>query len=106
MLGPTSQGGNMTRTDITLAALVALFTHPIAQAAPATPGASGTVFVTERQFGTVTAYDSSSGDALWTAPVGASPIGIVQPHGTDDVYTSDEGPDQMTVLDRRTGAWI
>lgn len=96
----------MARTGRALAALVALVTQPIAQAAPGIPGASGTVFVTERQFGTVTAYDAGSGDALWTAPVGASPIGIVQPHGTDDVYTSDEGPDQMTVLDRRTGAWI
>ena len=96
----------MTRTGRWLAGLVALAVQSVAQAAPGAPGASGTVFVTERQFGTVTAYDSASGDVLWTAPVGGSPIGITQPHGTDDVYTSDEGPDQMTVLDRRTGAWI
>jgi len=70
------------------------------------PGASGTVFVTERQLGSVSAFDAASGDVLWTAGVGAAPIGIVQPEGTDKVYTSDEGPDQMTVLDRRTGAWV
>lgn len=88
------------------AALAALFIEPTAHAAHGIPGASGTVFVTERQFGSVAALDAATGDVLWTAPVGASPIGIVQPHGTDKVYTSDEGPDQMTVLDRRTGAWI
>jgi DNA-binding beta-propeller fold protein YncE len=77
-----------------------------ARAARGIPGASGTVFVTERQFGTASAFDAASGEALWTAAVGASPIGIVQPRGTDKVYTSDEGPDQLTVLDRRTGAWL
>jgi DNA-binding beta-propeller fold protein YncE len=77
-----------------------------AQAARGIPGASGTVFVTERQFGTAAAFDAATGEALWTAAVGASPIGIVQPRGTDKVYTSDEGPDQLTVLDRRTGAWL
>ena len=69
-------------------------------------GASGTVFVTERQLGSVTAYDGASGEVLWTAGTGASPIGVVRPRGKGKVYTSDEGPDQMTVLDHNTGAWI
>ena len=94
----------MTRYRTLLAAFAALMVVPITHASRGIPGASGTVFVTERQFGSATAYDAASGEVQWTAAVGASPIGIVQPHGTDKVYTSDEGPDQLTVLDRRTGA--
>ena len=67
------------------------------------PGGSGTVFVTERQFGTLSALDAASGDVRWTTAVGGSPIGVTLPHGTGNVYTSDEGPDQVSVLDARTG---
>jgi DNA-binding beta-propeller fold protein YncE len=63
----------------------------------------GTVFVTERALGSVTALDAETGDALWTAMVGASPIGITAPRRTGKVYTSDEGANRMTVLDRDTG---
>jgi DNA-binding beta-propeller fold protein YncE len=80
--------------------------EPGARASHGIPGAGGTVFVTERQLGTVAAHDAGSGEVLWTAATGAAPIGVVQPPGTDKVYTSDEGPDQMTVLDRGTGAWL
>lgn len=69
-------------------------------------GRSGTVFVTERQFGSVTAFEAATGDVLWTAAVGSSPIGITQPHGTGKVYTSDEGANRMSVLDRDTGALL
>lgn len=69
-----------------------------------TPGAGGTVFVTERQNGTVSAFDAATGTRLWTGATGASPIGVTQPHGTHRVYTSDEGSNQMTVLDADTGA--
>lgn len=34
---------------------------------PCPPGPSGTVFVTERQVGSVAAYDAATGDVLWTA---------------------------------------
>ncbi len=66
-------------------------------------GVSGTVFVTERAGGSVTAFDARSGTVAWTRAVGASPIGVVQPHGTGKVYTSDEGAARMSVLDRATG---
>lgn len=97
----------MTRFCGRLAAIPALAVvlGANASASHGIPGASGTVFVTERQLGSVTAYDAATGEVRWTGGVGAGPIGIVQPHGTDKVYTSDEGPDQMSVLDRRTGAW-
>ena len=99
----------MTRTGKTLVTILVAVAVPLgtrAQASHGIPGASGTVFVTERQLGSVAAYDAASGEVLWTAGVGAGPIGIVQPKGTDKVYTSDEGPDQMTVLDRSTGTWL
>jgi DNA-binding beta-propeller fold protein YncE len=67
---------------------------------------SGTVYVTERQLGSVTAYDAASGGVLWTTEVGAAPIGVVHPHGTDMVYSSDEGSNRMSVLDRRTGVLL
>ncbi len=66
----------------------------------------GTVFVTERALGSVTAFDAESGEDLWTTMVGASPIGITVPRRTGKVYTSDEGANRMTVLDRDTGDFI
>ena len=71
-----------------------------------TPGVNGTVFVTERQFGSITAFDAATGAAHWTTSVGASPIGVTQPHGTEKVYSSDEGSNRMTVVDRGTGALL
>ena len=68
------------------------------------PGAEGTIFVTERQNGSVTALDASSGAPLWTSPTGASPIGVTLPHRTGRVYTSDERSNRMSVLDAGTGA--
>jgi DNA-binding beta-propeller fold protein YncE len=69
-----------------------------------TRSVSGTVFVTERQLGSVTAFDAADGQPLWTTKVGAGPIGVAQPRGTRKVYSSDEGSNQMSVLDRDTGA--
>jgi DNA-binding beta-propeller fold protein YncE len=94
-----------------LALISTLMLVPLALAAgalsasrDAIPGASGTLFVAERQLGSVTALDAATGDPLWSQAVGASPIGVTQPHGTDRVYSSDEGSNRMSVLDRETGA--
>jgi DNA-binding beta-propeller fold protein YncE len=70
------------------------------------PGASGTIWATERALGTASAFNAATGELLWTTTVGASPIGITQPHGTRWVYTSDEGSNRMSVLDRETGALV
>jgi DNA-binding beta-propeller fold protein YncE len=69
---------------------------------------SGTVFVTERTPGTssLTAFDAASGDVVWTSATGNAPIGVAKPHGTGKVYTSDEGANQMSVFDERTGALL
>jgi DNA-binding beta-propeller fold protein YncE len=69
-------------------------------------GARGRVFVTERELGSVTAFDARTGVVLWTAKTGAAPIGVTAPHGTRKVYTSDEGSNQMSVFDKQTGAFL
>ncbi len=66
----------------------------------------GTVFVTERQLGSVTAFDGATGSPLWTAMTGVSPIGVTLPRGTHKLYTSDEGSNQMSVFDAGTGALL
>jgi DNA-binding beta-propeller fold protein YncE len=68
------------------------------------PGAAGTLFVTERQNGSVTAFDAATGARLWTSMTGVSPIGVTRPRGTRRVYTSDEGSNWMSVFDAKTGA--
>lgn len=74
-----------------------------AAAGHSSPQPRGTVFVTERQNGTVTAFDAATGDVIWTGATGTSPIGVTLPRGTRKVYTSDEGANKMTVLDADTG---
>jgi DNA-binding beta-propeller fold protein YncE len=64
---------------------------------------TGTVYVTERQLGSVTAFDAVTGTVVWTAKTGASPIGVTHPSGTDKIYTTDEGSNRLSVFDRRTG---
>jgi YVTN family beta-propeller protein len=79
----------------------------LAFAAPAmawTHETDGTVFVTERQVDSLTAYDGATGSPLWTQPTGLTPIGVTQPRGTEKVYTSDEGSNQLSVFEAGTGA--
>jgi YVTN family beta-propeller protein len=64
----------------------------------------GTIWVTERTSGssTVAAIDAATGESLGITPVGNLPIGITAPVGTNKVYSSDEGADQVSVIDRTT----
>jgi DNA-binding beta-propeller fold protein YncE len=96
------------RTTAVFATIFALavITPAAAGASEAIPGASGTLFVTERQLGNVAALDAATGETLWTHAVGATPIGVTQPRGTGKVYTSDEGPDQVSVLNAANGAAV
>ena len=70
----------------------------------AIPGASGTLWVTERTpaSSTVTAFDAATGQVLGTTPVGPAPIGITAPSGTGKAYTSDENADQLSVISKET----
>jgi DNA-binding beta-propeller fold protein YncE len=88
-------------------AVLGLVAATLAVAGPATASTRetrGTVFVTERQLGSLTAFDGTTGVPLWTQPTGLAPIGVTQPARTDKVYTSDEGSNQMSVYDARSGA--
>jgi DNA-binding beta-propeller fold protein YncE len=103
--GTTDLGGETMGRHTTFATLIALvmMVPATAGASEAIPGANGTIFVTERQLGSVAALDAATGATIWTRAVGATPIGVTQPRGTDKVYTSDEGPDQVSVLDASSG---
>jgi DNA-binding beta-propeller fold protein YncE len=74
------------------------------------PGASGTIFVSERTtspaVSSVTAFDAATGDVLWTSPTGPNPIGVTKPYGAGRVYTSDESANGMSVFDERTGNFL
>ena len=66
---------------------------------------NGTIWVTERTTGglsTVAAIDSATGASRGITPVGDNPIGITHPNGTDNVYSSDENANQMSVIDAGT----
>jgi len=94
----------MRRLVLPLVLLAALVVPTVAGARPRQASAPrGTVYVTERQLGSVTALDAATGAVRWTTMVGATPIGVTRPRGTHKVYSSDEGAGQMSVLDRRTG---
>jgi len=68
------------------------------------PVPGGTIWVTERTVGnsTVAALDSATGELRGITPVGDAPIGITAPRGTGKVYSSDEGADQLSVIDKET----
>ena len=100
----------MSGTRIALAAAMTLIAtcgavgnFGAAQAGQPTGPSRGTVFVTERVGGTVSAFDAGTGAVAWTTAVGASPTGVTQPHRTDKVYTSNEVAATMSILDRDTG---
>jgi DNA-binding beta-propeller fold protein YncE len=93
-----------TRAYLTALGAAGVLAGALAGPAAAHPDQGGTVFVTERQLGSVTAFDAGSGRPVWTGPTGATPIGVTQPRRTGKVYTSDEGANQMSVFDLRSGA--
>ena len=95
------RANTLPRATLAALGIVAVLAGP---ASAGDPDTRGTVFVTERQLGSVTAFDGATGSPLWTARTGTAPIGVTLPHGTHKVYTSDEGSNQMSVLDARTGA--
>ena len=95
------RANTLPRATLAALGIVAVLAGPVSAR---DPGTRGTVFVTERQLGSVTAFDAVTGSPLWTARTGAAPIGVTLPHGTHKLYTSDEGSSQMSIFDARTGA--
>jgi DNA-binding beta-propeller fold protein YncE len=107
----TYGGGIALRKLVAVCMLLLAASAGVAGADPAgIPGASGTIFVTERTtspaISSLTAFDAAPGDVLWTSPTGPNPIGVTKPHGTGRVYTSDENANRMSVFDAGTGAFL
>ena len=65
------------------------------------PGISGTVWVTDRNFNKVFAFDGASGELLADIPVGRNPIGIISPAGSDKLYVSNEDGNSVSVISRK-----
>jgi DNA-binding beta-propeller fold protein YncE len=101
-MNPRARGFTLAAAAV-LATTFAAAAHPMrATADPAAlPGASGTVWVTERTPGvsTLTAFDAASGVVLGAVPVGSAPIGVTVPAGTQKAYTSDGVLNQLSVID-------
>ena len=88
-------------------AIAALVLATSTAASSGIPGASGTLWVTERTGNTVTAFDAATGAVLRTTPVGLSPIGITSlPGSNGKTYSSDERSNQLSVIDEETGTVI
>lgn len=68
----------------------------------ALPGASGTLWVTNRSLNNVGVFDAGTGDLVATIAVGVKPIGVTAPHGTGKVYVSDEGSDTVSVISKES----
>jgi YVTN family beta-propeller protein len=97
----------MTRRLLT-AALACSAVAATFAGAPLSHIPEGTIWVTERTPGssTVAAIDAATGVARGITPVGSAPIGVTAPRGDNKVYSSDEGADQMSVIDKNTVAVI
>lgn len=74
----------------------------VAPAQTGLKGLNGTVWVTNRTFNNVVAFDAATGDVLATIAVGRNPIGIIGPQGTDKVYVSNEDDSTVSVISKET----
>lgn len=80
--------------------LPALAHNNVASAETVLKGVSGTVWVTNRTFNNVVAFDAGTGEVLATIAVGRNPIGIISPQGTDKVYVSNEDDATVSVISK------
>jgi YVTN family beta-propeller protein len=69
-------------------------------------GVSGTVWVTNRTFNNVVAFDAATGEVLAAIPVGRNPIGVISPQGTGKVYVSNEDDATVSVISKDSLAVI
>ncbi len=87
---------------IAIVAVCALTAGPAGAASRPVP--PGTIWVTERTplRSTIAALDSATGESLGITQVGDIPIGITAPRGLDKSYSSDEGANQMSIINKET----
>lgn len=84
-----------------LAALTAaIFITSVVSAQTKLKGANGTVWVTNRTFGSIAAFDAESGNVLAIVQVGLNPIGIVSPPKTNKLYVSNEDSNSVSVVSK------
>ena len=79
-----------------------VFFAPVASAQTTLKGVSGTVWVTNRTFNNVVAFDAGTGEVLATIAVGRNPIGITSPQGTGKVYVSNEDDGTVSVISKES----
>lgn len=60
----------------------------------------GTLWVTNQATNDVAAYRAGTGELIALIPVGRTPIGVAAPQGVDNVYVSDDGSDQVSVISK------
>ena len=63
-------------------------------------GVNGTVWVTNRTFGNVAAFDAATGNVLATITVGTNPIGVISPPNTNKLYVSNEDSNSVSVISK------
>jgi YVTN family beta-propeller protein len=80
-------------------AILVFFTS-VVSAQTSLKGVSGTVWVTNRTFNNVVAFDAGTGEVLATIAVGRNPIGIISPQGTGKVYVSNEDDSTVSVVSK------
>lgn len=69
------------------------------------PGASGTLWVTNRTgaLGSVTVFDAGTGTVIDTVTVGSKPTGVLGPSGTGKAYVSNGSPSNtVSVISKET----
>ena len=65
-------------------------------------GVSGTVWMTNRTFNNVVAFDAGTGEVLATVAVGRNPIGIISPQGTGKIYVANEDDATVSVISKES----
>jgi len=90
----------MTRNFAVVAGVLLLIGSAMSAVESSLP--NGTIWVTERTSGnsTVAAIDAATGTPRGIVAVGNTPIGITAPRGLKKVYSSDEGANQLSVIDK------
>ena len=92
--------------SIFAALAILVFTTSVASAQTILKGVSGTVWVTNRTFNNVAAFDAGTGDVLTTIAVGRNPIGIISPQGTGKIYVANEDDATVTVISKESLAVV
>ncbi|HEX2191598.1 MAG TPA: YncE family protein [Acidimicrobiales bacterium] len=91
------------RLAVALLVLWSLGLQATAEAGPRhLPGATGTVWVTNRTLDNVAVFDAASGQLIATIPVGRDPNSVTIPSATEKAYVSNEVANTVSVISTRS----